>query len=594
MNPTSPAATTASAPRGDRFRLSIAAFAAAVIAMAVAMPPHIAGELGTSWTTPTAASVVDIDAGLVEALADGASATAIIRTVEGAQAGVVGAVETAGGELITPLPLVDGFLARVDAAVVDAIRALGGAAVSVSLDRPVELHHTAPDGQSYDDGFYTETIGATKLHAEGYDGSGVGIAFIDTGIMEVPDLMGRVVHAADFSGEDDGVDRFGHGTFSAGVAAGSGLASDGQYAGVAPGARLISIKIAGEDGATDVSRVLAAIQYAVIHKTQLGIDVLNLPIGTDSSQSWTADPLNFAVQRAWHAGIVVVVAAGNTGSAPGTIMKPGDDPYVITVGASDSESTVERGDDTVPAFSSRGPTRTDGLSKPDVVAPGAHIIGTRAAYSAIDQLAPHAAVGEYYFRGSGTSFSAAATSGAVALLKQKHPGWSPDQIKGALLGSAATGPANDRNVDGFGAVDVSAAAAHTQPPAANVGLSRASGQGSMGRARGKQTIELQKDDGTEEILDARSNRTAQGKAFDLPRFTGASWQGASWQDTQWAGASWQGASWQGASWQAFSWAGASWQGASWQGASWQGASWQGASWQDLSWQGSSWQGVSWQ
>jgi serine protease AprX len=166
----------------------------------------------------------------------------------------------------------------------------------------------------------------------------------------------------------------------AGLVAGNGASGAGGATGTAPEARVLSVKVAGADGAADVSTVLAGLQWVVSFRERYGIDVLNLSLGTDSTQSWQDDPLNYAVERAWDAGIVVVVAAANTGPAPGTIAKPGDDPWVVTVGAVDGQGTPGVGDDRVPDFSSRGPTR-DGVAKPDVVAPGARCCrcGRRAA-----------------------------------------------------------------------------------------------------------------------------------------------------------------------------------------------------------------------
>src|SRR5207253_3938343 len=173
-------------------------------------------------------------------------------------------------------------------------------------------------------------------------------------------------------------DRFGHGTHVAGIIAGSGAESDGHWAGVAPGAKLVSLKVAGPDGATDVSVVLAALQWIVSNRDAYHIGVVNLSFGTDGTQSYAVDPLDYAVERAWKAGIVVVAAAGNNGGLAGQeITKPGDDPYVVTVGAAATGDDPGNGDDTVAPFSSLGTTE-DGFAKPDLVAPGISIASLRA------------------------------------------------------------------------------------------------------------------------------------------------------------------------------------------------------------------------
>ena len=272
------------------------------------------------------------------------------------------------------------------------------------------------------------------------------VAVIDTGIADVGDLAGRVLPVTDrvtgvttacqnLSGEDGCGDSYGHGTFIAGLIAGNGAASGGEYRGVAPGANLVSVKIAGRDGASDVSTVIAAIQWTVSFKDRYGIKVMNLSLGTDGTQSYKTDPLNYAVERAWGAGIAVVVAASNRGPAAGTIAKPGDDPWVITVGAVDDRGTPGVGDDSIPQFSSRGPTAADGLAKPDVVAPGAHVVSLRAPGSAIDTEFPNS-IGNGYRKGSGTSMATAVVSGAVALMLQRNPAMAPDQVKYALMSTA--------------------------------------------------------------------------------------------------------------------------------------------------------------
>ncbi len=260
------------------------------------------------------------------------------------------------------------------------------------------------------------------------------MAVLDTGVANVPDLAGRLVQVRNdltgqtapcknLSGELDCNDRYGHGTFIAGLVAGNGASSGGKWKGVAPEASVLSVKAAGADGAADVSNILAAIQWVVSFKDRYNIRVLNLSLGTDSTQDWRVDPLNYAVERAWAAGMTVVVAASNKGPGAGTITKPADDPWVVTVGATDDRGTAGLGDDQLPDFSGRGPT-AHGLAKPDVAAPGAHVISLRAPGSTIDTQFPWYVDGSYR-RGSGTSMATGVVSGAVALMLQANPGLHP-------------------------------------------------------------------------------------------------------------------------------------------------------------------------
>ena len=297
----------------------------------------------------------------------------VVRAHAGAGAGAEEVVRRLGGDVTLDLPLVHGFAATLPAAAVPALAAAPGVR-AVSADRAVSVQ--SGDWEQSGAQLAPRVVRAPSAWQGGATGAGVTVAVLDTGIAEVPDLAGRIVPVVDdrtgrtaacydLSGEDSCADSFGHGTFMAGLIAGDGTASagasgssDAGATGTAPEASLLSVKVAGADGAADVSTVLAGLQWVVSFKDRYDIRVVNLSLGTDSTQSWEDDPLNYAVQRAWHAGIVVVVASANTGPAPGTIAKPGDDPWVVTVGAVDAQGTPGIGDDRVPDFSSRGPTST--------------------------------------------------------------------------------------------------------------------------------------------------------------------------------------------------------------------------------------------
>ena len=214
--------------------------------------------------------------------------------------------------------------------------------------------------------------------------------------------------------------------------------------GIAPEADLIALKVADDDGYSTVLDVIGALEFAVEHKDALNIRVINLSMSSDTPASYLNDPLDAAVEFAWHAGIVVVVAAGNRGDAKDAVRyPPGNDPYVISVGATDEVDTVDPSDDTLAAFSSRGTTQ-DGFAKPDVLAPGAHMVAPLAMGSAFESLCPHCVVGGSYMRMGGTSQAAPVVSGAAALLLQARPELNPDEVK-ALL-TAHTNPTAARPV----------------------------------------------------------------------------------------------------------------------------------------------------
>ncbi|NJE09366.1 S8 family serine peptidase [Thermococcus sp. MAR1] len=266
---------------------------------------------------------------------------------------------------------------------------------------------------------------ATNMWNLGYDGSGITIAIIDTGIdASHPDLQGKVIGWKDFvNGRSSPYDDQGHGTHVASIAAGTGAASNGKYKGMAPGAKLVGIKVLGADGSGSISDIIAGVDWAVQNKDKYGIRVINLSLGSSQSSDGT-DSLSQAVNNAWDAGIVVCVAAGNSGPDKYTVGSPAAASKVITVGAVDKY-------DTITDFSSRGPT-ADGRLKPEVVAPGNWIIAARASGTQLTDVT----IGDYYVAAPGTSMATPHVAGISALILQAHPSWSPDMVKTALIETA--------------------------------------------------------------------------------------------------------------------------------------------------------------
>ena len=541
----------------DRIRIAAGLFASAVLAAALLTPPAVPA-------LPTVSIVVHERTPGTHAAED--------------------LVQAVGGHVTRPLPLIGGFAADVPA---EHLSMLGG-------DGPIR--ELFVDGRIQMLGFSTSAWDdlepklawrrAIRLSAvpEGIDGSGVTVAIIDTGVAHVQDLGARVVARVDFTPGGGGDDEYGHGTHLAGVIAGDGSASGGKWRGVAPGANLVSVKVAGPDGSTDVSVVIAALQWVVTHRAQYGIKVLNIAFGTDSVQPYALDPLNAAVERAWAAGITVVVSAGNRG--PGKINKPGDDPFVITVGAVDVNGTVDRQDDEVAPFSSRGWT-PDGFQKPDLVAPGTTIVATRDAGSTVDTLHPEAILDGDYFKGTGTSQAGAVVSGVAALLYQVNPALRPNTVKSILMGSTIRA-SQYRTGGGSGLVDAERAVSSiASGDWANVGLVRSLGAGSLEGSRGKSRVYV--DLNHDGQLDPVS-----GEQDVL----GAPWDSTSWSSTSWSSTSWSSTSWssliaENSGWSSTSWSSTSWSGMYWSSNSWSSTSWSSTSWSSTSWSSTSWSSVAW-
>ena len=535
--------------------------------------------------------------------AQAATVSVIVQGRPDQPAAAARAVEAVGGSVTYDLSIVHGVAADVPADAVERLRTVAGVR-AVTPNAPVHVQASTSSTSTNTatlNSVFAREVQADLLWAEGIKGAGITVALIDTGVTVVPDLAGRVVtdvpdpvnegdvdacanfsgHVDPDTGDDDCTDQYGHGTFLAGLIAGNGASSNGLHKGVAPDAQVVSIKIAGPDGSSDVSKLLAALQYVVTFRDELGIDVLNLSLGTDSTQSYTVDPLNYAVEQVWREGVAVVVAAGNLGPTAGSISKPGDDPFVITVGAVDDRETPATSDDRVPNFSGRGPTATDRLPKPDITAPGSRLVSLRAPGSHVEATVAGGLPGTAYRRGSGTSMSAAVVSGAVALLLDKNEAWSPDRVKHALSATATRVGLLDPRAVGAGLVQAHRAANLTTPGEANLGVRPSTGMGSLEASRG--TVETVGKcsalDHAQRVLDPakpcliEGDETASGEQFDNEEYTGADWAGTSWYESQWdddvtvAGTSWYGTSWYGTSWYGTSWYGTSWYGASWEGGS---------------------------
>jgi serine protease AprX len=377
-----------------------------------------------------------------------------------------------------------------------------------------------------------------------------------------------------------------------------------RFIGMAPGSRIVSLKLADAQGNTDVSQVIAAIDWVVTHSRDAGLNikVLNLSFGTDSTQDYRLDPLAHAAEVAWNSGIVVVVSAGNGGGTTTGLANPAYDPAVLAVGAVNTQGTTDRADDRVPAFSQRGAT-LEGKRAPDLVAPGATIVSLRAPGSFVDIM--HGDTGTLntrFFKGSGTSQAAAVVSGASALLLSQRPWLRPDQLKDILRRSAYDVPEAGVDAEGAGGLDLTAAYSTSSRTVAAATVH--SGGGSLDRARG--TKKVKKNGvtltGEQDIFGAPTDTGALAEA-EVAGTAGATWAGgqwagspllgATWAGTKWSGATWAGTKWSGATWAGATWAGATWADAYWTGATWAGATWAGATWADAYWANDLWSSASW-
>jgi serine protease AprX len=489
----------------------------------------------------------------------------------------VAAVLAAGGAILTQYQIIDGVKASIPAALEPALAAIPN--ITVTPDVSVSVQSTPPStGPHTPSGMFLQQTGAAQLAAAGDTGQGVTVAVLDTGIDNLPDFSGRLVGGVDLTGGNNPFqDAYGHGTFVAGLIAGDGASSDGRYSGEAPGANLVSIKVAGATGQTDLGTLILGLQWAILHQSSYGIKVLNISLGFQPTESTVINPLDQAVQAAWDSGITVVASAGNAGPFNGTILSPGDDPLVITVGALDDMASPSAAGDEMTDFSSAGPTSPDGWVKPDLVTSGRSVVSLAAPGSTIYDDFPSARVGSANFAGSGTSFSAAITSGAAALVLADNPGLSPDQVKGRLLGTTSHGPVGNPFVDGHGALNAYAAA--TSGPV-NFRQSAID----LVPAWPGATVSLS----PTRPADTWNTNLWSGISWSQPPATGWAWNGYAWN-----GADWTGWAWNGYAWNASAWNGATWNGADWTGWAWNGYAWNGSAWDGTAWAGTAWNSSAW-
>ena len=380
----------------------------------------------------------------------------------GALSPVLALVPLFGGRVLRQLPIIDGAAVEMPNAALTTLAA-SPLVLRLSLDRPVAAANERTGA----------TIGSTTARARlGLDGSGVGVAILDSGVMASHDDLGsRVDRFVDFtSNRASAYDDFGHGTHVAGIVAGDGTDSNGARAGVAPGARLTVIKVLDAEGRGRVSDVVAALGYVVEHRAELGIRVINLSVAAGVYESAFTDPLTLAAREAVDAGIVVVTAAGNNGRSSqgrtqyGGITAPGNAPWVLTVGASSHMGTADRADDTIAAFSSRGPTAFDQVAKPDLVSPGVGIESLSDRFGSLytsnaAALLPGTVEAPFlpYMSLSGTSMAAPVVTGTVALMLQANPALTPNAVKAILQFTAQTYAGYDPLTQGAGFLDADGA-----------------------------------------------------------------------------------------------------------------------------------------
>jgi serine protease AprX len=575
--------------------------------IALAAAVAVAGTLALSGSAVASVDPTPAGGSAAPVLGGVAGGRLVIRVVPGhAPARVADAVRAAGARVLGVQEAVGTVVAEVPADRLDAVRLVPGVH-SITADYELKAQSLGFDqwAQAGSMGYVTTITGANGMWRKGYTGDGVDVALIDTGVAPVSGLKdsAKVVVGPDLSFESQDpdlryLDTFGHGTHLAGIIAGRERAKGNwwdyawdntNFYGMAPDARIVSLKLADHNGAVDVSQIIAAVDWVVQNKQTGGMNirVLNLSYGTHSPQTPQADPLSWAAEVAWRAGIVVVASAGNDGDTIPGLTNPAYNPWVIAVGAADTKGTVSMSDDTVPSFSARqgGNFNTRGI---DVVAPGVGIVSLGVPGSYVYNTYSSARVGNGFMRGSGTSQAAAVVSGAAALLLSQRPLLQPDQVKALLMNGATKLTNQPTTAQGSGELNLATSSALATPwslQSQQVG----NGNGGLESARGGVHVTMNGNTLADE-------RDIMGNSFVSPILSGQAGGTAAWGfDGTFNGAVWIGTGFAAdtTSWAAKTWSGKTWAGKTWAGKTWAGDGWSGKTWANAVWTGTGWSSVSW-
>jgi serine protease AprX len=445
---------------------------------------------------------------------------------------VEGTVMRLGGRVTRHLDLIDALAAELPARAVPLLARSAGVRW-VSLDAVVEERGC---GGCFDasrlESAYIQTIGADRLWAEGLQrkSPSFSVAVVDSGMANSDDLSrnkqgGKTRVVAEYNVTTDSIDdEYGHGSHIAGIVGGNGAGSKGAYVGVAPRINLVNVKVSDARGMATTADVVAGLQWIFENRDTYNIRVVNLSLNSSVPESYHTSPLDAAVEVLWFNKIVVVVSAGNTDRST-EITPPANDPFVITVGAADDRGTPDPSDDTLASFSAYG-TTSDGVAKPDLVAPGRNIVSLLA--SADDVLATEhpdhvVPTGKRdYFRMSGTSMAAPVVAGAVALLLEDEPGLTPGQVKYRLM---ATARAMAERGTGAGELDVYAAVKGTTTESADEGIA----------------------------LSRLLWNSGEPVVYSSANWGSANWGSANWGSANWGSANWGSANWGSANWGSTYW-----------------------------------------
>ncbi len=533
---------------------------------------------------------------------------------------------------VAALSLIDAAAGFANAAGISALSLVPTVAfihhdATVGPRRSAEPPVAAPPNQR--SGVYPRVVKAHRVWRQGIAGNGVTVAVLDSGVAADLDLVlpaNRILASVNFADERRTSDPGGHGTHIAGIVAGNGSRSGGEFVGIAPRANIVDVRVLGRTGSGRISSVVRGIEWVLAHRAVYNIRVINLSFGAPANLSYRVDPMSAAVEIAWRRGLVVVAASGNGGPQRNTVVTPGIDPYVITVGATDDRGTASRRDDMLAWFSAWG--SADSNAKPDLVAPGRRLVSLRVPGSALDTLFPDRIVvaqnGSTYFRLTGTSMATGVVSGAAALLLEGRPNLTPDQVKAFLVGTTQQYGQDsgkglpDPIADGSGLVDAFAAMTAARDPmepddvlvplVLGTLVPSAPVPGALvPGALVPSTVAPSTVAPSALVPSApqavpplacvnRALRPADGFARALypvlfgsplhwkdPTFGGILWQLLTWDTLVWKSIAWDNFDWESVAWDSVAWDSVAWDSVAWDSVAWESVAWESVAWDSVAW-----------
>jgi serine protease AprX len=452
-----------------------------------------------------------------------------------------------------------GRVARIFSSISGVAGTVAGAERAGLAHNPIVLS-IVPDAPTSSTGLDESSLwrGATaadqvpSLLAQAPNAQAPAIAVVDSGVdpSKTQDFGARLVASVNLSSDPGATgDDEGHGTMVAGIAAGAGDA----YPGVVPSAPIVSIRTADPNGASHTSDVIAAVDWILQNKNAYDIRVANFSLVSEAESSFVTDPLDAAVEQLWFNGIVVVAAAGNYGQPGGVpaTHAPANDPFVISVGALDTNGTTDPADDFAAPWSVYGHTG-DGFAKPELSAPGRWIVAPVPDGSTLPTAAPDRVVAPGYMWMSGTSLAAPVVSGAADAVLALHPDWTPGQVKGALMETASALPAITDWAGGVGEVDAAAALGLQVAPDANASLD--------------QFV----------VTDSSGSATFDGNAWEQAVQSSTDWSATDWSATDWSATDWSATDWSATDWSATDWSATDWSATDWSATDWSATDWSAA------------------